>query len=199
MGSKDKSFNNTAEQLENLAGDPYLTQEVPTMEDIVKRREELHEGRSLQTPGEVLRDLKAGNARFWTGQARRPELNAMERRALILQQAPSVAVIGCADSRVPIEIVFDQGLGDIFAIRVAGNVYGAGQTVGGSLDYAIHHLHVKLVVVLGHEGCGAVKAAQLPQEDIDKESPKLQVRVREFLTAGTTTRTRIRTRFRSRP
>jgi len=83
-----------------------------------------------------------------------------------------VAILGCSDSRVPIEIVFDQGLGDIFVIRVAGNVL-AGWATKGSMDYSVHHLKVKVLVVMGHEGCGAVKAAQSSNTDIQKESPML--------------------------
>ena len=70
-------------------------------------------------PREVLKRIQEGNARFWMGLAERPEMSAMERRALIMQQTPKVAILGCSDSRVPIEIVFDQGLGDVFAIRVS--------------------------------------------------------------------------------
>lgn len=146
--------------------------EILTMEDVAKRRKERNDAVSNLSPTEVLAQLKAGNSRFWTGAAQRPELSAMERRQLILQQTPKVAVLGCADSRVPVEIVFDQGLGDIFAVRVAGNFFG--DTVAGSLDYAVHHLHVPLVVVLGHEGCGAVKAARLSDEEHDQEPPKLK-------------------------
>lgn len=159
-------------ELDKLSGDETFVGEVPTMEMMAKKREELSEVVRNQTPQEILAELKAGNARFWTGRARRPELSAMERRAMILMQAPKVAVIGCADSRVPIEIVFDQGLGDIFAIRVAGNVYG--DTVAASLEYAVFHLQVKLVVVMGHEGCGAVKSARLPNETLNTMSPALQ-------------------------
>jgi len=122
---------------------------------------------SMRTPAQVLADLQRGNVRFWTGQAHRPEKSAFERRALISMQYPSVAVLGCSDSRVPIEIIFDQGLGDMFVIRVAGNCLDT--TTKASLLYAVNHLKVKVVLVLGHEGCGAVKAAQLPLEAIDKE------------------------------
>merc|ERR1712217_632576 len=99
------------------------------------------------------------------------EKNAFERRALIMKQFPSVAVLGCSDSRVPGEIVFDQGLGDMFVVRVAGNCLDVASNA--SLDYAVHHLNVKVVVVMGHEGCGAVKAAGLPIAQIDKESDAL--------------------------
>eukprot|EP00929_Paragymnodinium_shiwhaense_P087815 TRINITY_DN4795_c0_g1_i4.p1 TRINITY_DN4795_c0_g1~~TRINITY_DN4795_c0_g1_i4.p1 ORF type:complete len:328 (+),score=47.79 TRINITY_DN4795_c0_g1_i4:83-985(+) len=124
-----------------------------------------------KTPQQVLADLQKGNMRFWTGAATRPERSAFERRALISKQFPSVAVLGCADSRVPTEIVFDVGLGDMFVIRVAGNCLDTASLA--SLQYAIHHLKVKVVIVMGHEGCGAVKAAGLPQSDICKEPQAL--------------------------
>ena len=131
-----------------------------SMEDIVKSNDVVAQKLAQLTPREVLLKLQQGNSRFWMGLADRPEMSAMERRALIMQQTPKVAVLGCSDSRVPIEIVFDQGLGDIFAIRVAGNVYGG--PVKGSVEYAVAVLKVKLVVVMGHEGCGAVRAAGTP-------------------------------------
>ena len=106
------------------------------------------------------------------GVAQRPEANAFQRRALIMQQFPSVCILGCSDSRVPIEIVFDQGLGDIFVVRVAGNCLGDGVTA--SLEYAVHHLNVKCLVVMGHEGCGAVKAAGLPREQLEAEPVALR-------------------------
>jgi carbonic anhydrase len=127
--------------------------------------------REAMLPAEVLRSLQRGNSRFWSGNASRPERSAFERRQLISQQFPLTAVLGCADSRVPTEIIFDQGLGDMFVVRVAGNVLG--ETTEGSLDYAVHHLQVKILVILGHEGCGAIKAAGLPMEVIDLEPPAL--------------------------
>merc|ERR1712127_301907 len=87
------------------------------------------------------------------------------------KQFPSTAILSCSDSRVPIEIVFDQGLGDLFVIRVAGNCLDTASTA--SLQYAVHHLKVKLLIVMGHEGCGAVKAAQLPLPAIEKEPEEL--------------------------
>merc|ERR1712217_978106 len=106
------------------------------------------------------------------------EKNAFERRALIMKQFPSVAVLGCSDSRVPVEIVFDQGLGDMFVVRVAGNCLDT--STRASLDYAVDHLKVKVVVVLGHEGCGAVRAAGLPIEQINKESPALSEALKQI-------------------
>ena len=133
-----------------------------TIEEIAKLKDS-----AVKTPEEAIRSLKAGNARFFGGTARRPELSANERRAQILQQTPFAIVLGCSDSRVPIELVYDQGLGDIFSVRVAGALMEPG--TAGSIEYAVKHLKTKLLVVMGHEGCGAVKAAMLPQSDRDAE------------------------------
>ena len=146
---------------------------VPSMEDCVKMQENAKAELSNLTPAMVLNNLQQGNARFWMGVAQRPEMSAMERRAMIIQQFPKAAVLGCSDSRVPIEIVFDQGLGDIFAIRVAGNSC-AGEGGTASLEYAVNHLKVKVVMILGHEGCGAVRAAMLPAEQIGAEPRHLR-------------------------
>jgi carbonic anhydrase len=94
------------------------------MEDNVRKMQSESQRRRQLGPRELLHKLQTGNTRFWMGLSHRPELSAMERRALIMQQSPMVAILGCSDSRVPIEIVFDQGLGDIFVIRVAGNDFG---------------------------------------------------------------------------
>lgn len=149
-----------------------LSHFVPSMEDVVKEHEA--EGQRVMelSPQNVLEGLQEGNNRFWMGAATRPELSAMERRAMIMRQFPKVAILGCSDSRVPIEIVFDQGLGDVFAIRVAGNAYGTG--AAASIDYAVQHLKVKVVMVLGHEGCGAVRAAQLTDEELRNEPDALK-------------------------
>ena len=140
------------------------------MEVLVKEQEE--EERAKLTPQEVLASLHQGNNRFWMGKATRPEKSVIERRAMIMRQFPKAAVLGCSDSRVPIEIVFDQGLGDVFVIRVAGNACGPGAVA--SIEYAVAHLNVPLVVVLGHEGCGAVRAAQLSDDEIAGEPPGLK-------------------------
>ena len=109
-------------------------------------------------PEEVYKDLERGNARFWMGCATRPEVDAFSRRSLIMQQFPSVVILGCSDSRVPIEIIFDQGLGDVFVIRVAGNTVD--ESTMASLEYAVEHLKGKVLMVLGHEGCGAVRGVR---------------------------------------
>jgi len=132
------------------------------------------EGQSMvmaKTPTEVFADLQRGNTRFWTGRASRPEASAFERRALLNKQFPSVAVLACADSRVPTEMVFDQGLGDLFVVRVAGN--GLDTATQASLQFAVNHLKVKVLVVLGHELCGAIKAAQLPDETLEEMPTQL--------------------------
>eukprot|EP00929_Paragymnodinium_shiwhaense_P060901 TRINITY_DN303_c2_g1_i2.p1 TRINITY_DN303_c2_g1~~TRINITY_DN303_c2_g1_i2.p1 ORF type:complete len:454 (-),score=92.77 TRINITY_DN303_c2_g1_i2:424-1785(-) len=116
-------------------------------------------------PREVLADLQRGNARFWTGQSHGSESSAFERRALLSKQFPTVAVVGCADSRVPVELVFDQGLGDMFVVRNAGNCLGTSAIA--SLQYAVHNLNVKVILIMGHEGCGAVKAATSSLDALD--------------------------------
>jgi carbonic anhydrase len=138
-----------------------------TMEEIAQLRDPI-----ATNPQEALRALKTGNARFFGGQARRPELSAAERRAQILGQTPFAVVLGCSDSRVPTEIIYDQNLGSLFITRVAGNVVDTGTT--GSIEYAVEHLKTSLVVVMGHEGCGAIKAAMLPAAERAKESPSIQ-------------------------
>jgi carbonic anhydrase len=109
---------------------------------------------------ESLRQLLDGNARFVKGQPVSPRRSPEDFRGLAEAQYPEAVVVSCSDSRVAPEILFDVGVGDIFVVRVAGNVVsGAGVTVKGSIEYAIAELNVPLILVLGHSGCGAVKAA----------------------------------------
>jgi carbonic anhydrase len=111
-------------------------------------------------PGEVLRKLLEGNKRFMKGETTAPRRKPEDFSKLAEGQTPLAVIVGCADSRVPPEILFDQGVGDLFVVRVAGNVVsGAGATVKGSIEYAVAELNVSLVMVLGHSQCGAVKAA----------------------------------------
>lgn len=112
-------------------------------------------------PDAVLEKLLAGNKRFMAGKT-----SLLSRRspkdfaALADGQKPFAVVVGCADSRVAPELIFDQGVGDLFVVRVAGNlVSGAGHTIKGSIEYAVAELGVRLIMVLGHSQCGAVKAA----------------------------------------
>jgi carbonic anhydrase len=112
------------------------------------------------TADDALRDLMDGNARFAQGASTSPRRSPVDFRAVSEVQNPIAVVIACADSRVSPEILFDSGIGELFVIRVAGNVVDrAGVTVKGSIEYAVAELNVPLVVVLGHTNCGAVKAA----------------------------------------
>lgn len=105
---------------------------------------------------EALEKLKLGNKHFVESRMSHPDETIERRQELEKGQHPFVAILSCSDSRVPPEIIFDQGLGDIFEIRNAGNVVD--KHVIGSIEYAIVHAGVKLVVVMGHEDCGAVRA-----------------------------------------
>jgi carbonic anhydrase len=109
------------------------------------------------TADDALNRLMAGNERFVRGEARMSRFRKEMLVELAQGQQPFATILGCSDSRVPPEWVFDAGLGELFVIRVAGNVFSA--EIAGSLQYAGSHLHTPLFVVLGHEGCGAVKAA----------------------------------------
>lgn len=113
--------------------------------------------RTGPTAEQAWRLLAEGNARFVSGHQRHPHESLRWRESLVDGQHPFAVVVGCADSRVPPELVFDEGLGDLFVIRAAGEVLDT--SVVGSVEYAVEHLGVPLVVVLGHENCGAVRAA----------------------------------------
>jgi carbonic anhydrase len=100
--------------------------------------------------------LVDGNKRYVEGKMTHPDQTADRRGEVARGQHPFAAIVGCADSRVPPEVIFDQGLGDLFVIRVAGNI--ADDAALGSLEYAVEHLGVGYIMVLGHERCGAVDA-----------------------------------------
>ena len=110
------------------------------------------------TPDAALARLAAGNRRFVSGRLRHPRRDGRRRAALSEGQAPFAVVLGCADSRVPPEVIYDEGLGVLFTVRVAGNT-AQDPLVVGSIEFAILNLGSVVVVVLGHEECGAVKAA----------------------------------------
>ena len=109
------------------------------------------------TADEALARLTAGNQRFVRGEARFPTVQKEILAALAKGQRPFATILGCSDSRVPPELIFDSGFGELFIIRVAGNVVSP--EIMGTLQYAGVHLQTPLFVVLGHEGCGAVSAA----------------------------------------
>jgi len=111
----------------------------------------------LLSPDEALARLVAGNERFLRGEARFPTVQKEVLAELTRGQRPFATIIGCSDSRVPPELVFDASFGELFIVRVAGNVISP--EVLGSLQYAGVHLKTPLFLVLGHEGCGAVQAA----------------------------------------
>lgn len=106
---------------------------------------------------EALNILKKGNKRFSQGVSEHPNRDEELREKLSTGQTPIAAIISCSDSRVPIEIIFDSGIGDLFVIRSAGHVLS--KEALGSIDYAVSHLGVKLVIILGHENCGAIKTS----------------------------------------
>ena len=100
--------------------------------------------------------LKTGNEKFVNGHPVHPNESLNRIKELKEGQHPFVVLVSCSDSRIPPELIFDQGLGDVFSIRTAGNVIGDYEL--GSIEYAVEHLHCKLIVVLGHENCGAIQA-----------------------------------------
>jgi carbonic anhydrase len=124
---------------------------------------------------EALDRLKKGNQRFADGKTRHAHESSDWRKQLVGSQKPFATILGCSDSRVPIELVFDQGFGDLFVVRVAGNVVSP--DVIGSLGYAIAHLGTPLVVVMGHYGCGAVTAALQALKGPINEGPGIKALV----------------------
>ena len=110
------------------------------------------------TPDEALAALLAGNERYVNEKSINPRSDMERVEETAPHQAPFAAVVGCSDSRVPVELLFDQGIGDIFVIRTAGNNVNS-EMVMGSVDYAIEHLGVKVLLVLGHVSCGGVTGA----------------------------------------
>ncbi|QNV39487.1 carbonic anhydrase [Rothia amarae] len=110
------------------------------------------------TPAQALKDLLAGNQRFVSGEVKHPNQDAQRRADLASGQNPFATLFGCGDSRLAAEVIFDQGLGDMFVVRTAGHVVES--AVLGSIEYAVVELGTPLVVVLGHDSCGAVTAAK---------------------------------------
>jgi carbonic anhydrase len=106
---------------------------------------------------EALKQLLEGNKRYAAGHTKSPNRSAARRAELASAQHPIAVVVSCSDSRVPPELLFDQGFGDVFVVRTAGNIVDS--IALGSIEYAVDHLGTKLIVVLGHERCGAVTAA----------------------------------------
>jgi carbonic anhydrase len=157
-----------------------LTAGVLSCKQLACAADPTHADQAIVPPAEAMSRLKEGNGRYTSGKQQHPHESSEERtymatnsyenlgmtaadaakrrEELTKSQHPFAIVLGCADSRVPPEIVFDQGLGDLFVVRVAGNVIDDHSL--GSIEYAVDHLAVRLIVVLGHQRCGAVKAAK---------------------------------------
>src|SRR5512145_3128594 len=133
----------------------------------------------------ALEQLRAGNRRFVAERQRDGRTGATRREEVTKQQEPHAIILGCSDSRVPAEIVFDQGLGDLFVIRVAGNIVAPSQV--GSVEYAAERFSTRLVVVLGHSQCGAVLATleqlQRPVENQSRNLHSIVDRVRPSVAA----------------
>lgn len=106
---------------------------------------------------ESLNSLKTGNERFVVGTTEHPHQSLEHRNSLVKKQTPYAVIVTCSDSRVVPEFIFDQGIGDLFVVRIAGNTVSKREL--GSIEYAVEHLGSKLIVVMGHTNCGAVKAA----------------------------------------
>ena len=128
---------------------------------------------------EAMRRLIEGNNRFLEGSARFPTVCKETLADLARGQQPFATILGCSDSRVPPELIFDADFGELFIIRVAGNVISP--EVMGSMQYAGAHLHTPLFVVLGHEGCGAVKAAVDSKLDSVEHQSRIQILVNNIL------------------
>ncbi|KQP55950.1 carbonic anhydrase [Agreia sp. Leaf283] len=131
---------------------------------------------SPKTPAKIWGEMVRGNERFINGTPRHPRQDVERRHQIASGQAPRAALFGCSDSRLAAEIIFDKGLGDLFVVRNAGQVIS--DSVLGSLEYAVAVLGVPLIVVLGHDECGAVAAAI---ESVGPDAPPLPVHIRGII------------------
>ncbi len=131
------------------------------------------------TAEEALARLADGNARFVRGEARFPTVKKDVLAALAKGQRPYATVLGCSDSRVPPELLFDAGFGELFVVRLAGNVLSP--EVAGTMQYAGLHLKTPLFVVLGHEGCGAVAAALRSLREGVRERSRIEALLQNIL------------------
>ena len=130
-------------------------------------------------PNEALKRLMEGNKRFTEDKTTCPERNQMRRAATVVSQRPFAVVLGCSDSRVPPEIAFDQGIGDVFVVRVAGNIVSAVEL--DSVEFSALHNNSSVVMVLGHENCGAVNAVlENKTQDIESIANLIQTGLTRF-------------------
>jgi carbonic anhydrase len=135
--------------------------------------------RPRPTANQALARLISGNKRFVAGRARFPTVKKEVLAELAKEQHPYATIIGCSDSRVPPELVFDAHFGELFIVRVAGNVISP--EVMGTLQYAAVHLRTPLFVVLGHEGCGAVQAALAQKLTRARERRRIELLLNRIL------------------
>jgi len=136
-------------------------------------------GAGTFTADEALARLVAGNERFVNGEARFPTVQKEILARLARRQQPYATIIGCSDSRVPPELLFDAGFGELFIVRVAGNIISP--EIMGTLQYAAVHLHTPLFVVLGHEGCGAIQAALAMKDHGVRERSRIDLLLSKIL------------------
>ncbi|MBX7065843.1 MAG: carbonic anhydrase [Parachlamydiales bacterium] len=131
------------------------------------------QGFSQVAPDDGLKQLIDGNTRYVQDAPLHPNRGKEQREALVSTQTPFAVIVGCSDSRAAPEIIFDQGVGDLFVVRVAGNVIADIEM--DSIEYAVHHLKASVVLVMGHENCGAIKAVIAGQtEDIEAVAELIQ-------------------------
>jgi carbonic anhydrase len=129
-----------------------------------------------RTPADAWREMQRGNERFVNGEPLHPRQDVERRQEVVAAQFPHAALFGCSDSRLSAEIIFDKGLGDLFVVRNAGQVIS--DSVIGSLEYAVGVLKVPLIVVLGHDSCGAVAAAI---ESVGPDAPVLPAHITSLI------------------
>jgi len=131
------------------------------------------------TPDEAIHQLMEGNERYVKDQLLHPNRSVIRREAIVAKQEPFAIILGCADSRVSPEIIFDQGIGDLFIVRVAGNV--AGPVELDSLQFSAEYLHSSVILVLGHENCGAVTAVLNRQtKDIENVAALIEPAIQQI-------------------
>ena len=131
---------------------------------------------SDRTPAQVWREMVRGNERFVAGEPQHPRQDVERRSEVALKQTPHAALFGCSDSRLAAEIIFDKGIGDLFVVRNAGQIIS--ESVLGSLEYAVGVLEVPLIVVLGHDECGAVLAAI---DSRSEDAPTLPIHIARLI------------------
>jgi carbonic anhydrase len=137
---------------------------------------------SIFTASETLKELKAGHDRFVKAISKHPHSSQQRLNRLATGQHPMAMVLSCSDSRVPIELLFDVGFGDLFVIRNAGNACTEGSLA--SIEYGLEGLNINLLVVLGHEGCGAVAAACADHVSLSPSLSQLVLHIRQGLVKG---------------